>query len=77
MEDAVRMVMVGGLTHLEAIRATKFCVTRQALAKRLKLEDEGLLPPPPKNITTKNASYEMSSVSISASERSPEPAHFI
>ena len=35
MEDAARMVRFGGLTHLEAIRATKFCVTRQALAKQL------------------------------------------
>ena len=38
MEDAIRMVMFGDLTHLEAIRATKFCVIRQALTKQLNLE---------------------------------------
>ena len=72
MENSVRIVLVGGLTHLEVIRATNFCVTRQALAKQLKLENEGLLPPPPKNIAIRNASYKMSSVS--ASECSPGPA---
>ena len=78
MEDAVRMVRFGGLTPLEAIRATKFCVTRQALVKQLDTElytrtDSFLppLPPPPRNIATRNTSQDMSSVSIS--ECSPEP----
>ena len=36
MEDAVRMVIHGGLTILEAVRATKNCVSRQALRRELK-----------------------------------------
>ena len=36
MKDALRFVLVNKLSPMEAVRATKFCVTRQALHKELR-----------------------------------------
>ena len=51
MSDAVRMVVHSGLTSLEAVRATKFCVTRQALQRELERISSTEGPSLPSNVS--------------------------
>ena len=63
------MVIQGGLLPIEALRATKFVLTRQALHRLLKKRlDEAKSPPKMKEITC-SAENELSSLSTGSAEK--------
>ena len=65
MKDAVRMVLVNKLSQIEAVWATKFCVTRQALHKELRKLNSA------DHVCVIDTAKEMDVSSLSTCDRSP------